>query len=262
MKTDDRQVYDESKVRVLEDAAHVRARPGMYIGDTGLYGLHHLAYEVVDNAIDEAMAGACRNIAVTIKADGGMSVEDDGRGFPVGMKEKYGRSALELCLTKLGAGAKFDRDSYKVSGGLHGVGISVVNALSERCEVQTHRDGKVWIMGFERGRTTRPLEAIGQTSRTGTRVEFLPDQEIFADSQFQFEIRSQRLRELAYLNSGLRVVLKDERSDVSETFHFERGLRQFVEHLNEGRSALHPPVYFRRENPRERLICEVALQYT
>ena len=191
-------VYDESKVQVLEGTEHVRKRPSMYIGDTGVYGLHHLVYEVVDNAIDEAMAGACENIAVTIKADGSIGVEDDGRGFPVGIKEEYGMSALELCLTRLGAGAKFDRDSYKVSGGLHGVGVSVVNALSERCEVQTCRDGKVWVMGFEYGRTVRSLEAIGDTSRTGTLVEFKPDGVIFPGVEFQLDALSRRLRELAY----------------------------------------------------------------
>jgi len=255
-------VYDESKVQVLEGTEHVRKRPSMYIGDTGVYGLHHLVYEVLDNAIDEAMAGACCNIAVTIKADGSVSVEDDGRGFPVGIKEEYGMSAVELCLTRLGAGAKFDRDSYKVSGGLHGVGVSVVNALAQRCEVQTCREGKVWVIGFERGKVTRPLEAIGETRKTGTRVEFLADPEIFGEVEFQLDVLTRRLRELAYLNSGLRIVLEDERNDTRETFCFEHGIRQFVEHLNEGKSALHSAVYFKREDRRERLICEVALQYT
>jgi DNA gyrase subunit B len=255
-------VYDESKVQVLEGTEHVRKRPSMYIGDTGVYGLHHLVYEVVDNAIDEAMAGVCSNITVVIKADGSVSVEDDGRGFPVGIKEEYGMSALELCLTRLGAGAKFDRDSYKVSGGLHGVGVSVVNALSERCEVQTHRDGKLWVIGFEYGRTTRPMEAIGDTSKTGTLVEFKPDTAIFGEVEFQLETLGRRLRELAYLNRGLRILLSDERSDAQETYHFEHGIRQFVQHLNEGKNALHPVVHFTREDRAERLICEVALQYT
>jgi DNA gyrase subunit B len=255
-------IYDESKVQVLEGTEHVRRRPGMYIGDTGVYGLHHLVYEVIDNAIDEAMAGACRNISVTIRADGSISVEDDGRGFPVGIKKEYGMSAVELCLTKLGAGAKFDRDSYKVSGGLHGVGVSVVNALAERCEVQTCRDGKVWVIGFERGKTTRPLEAIGETRKTGTRVDFQPDPEIFGATELQLDVLAKRLRELAYLNSALRIVLVDERSDTLETFYFEQGIRQFVAHLNEGKGALHPPIYFQRQDPAQRLICEVALQYT
>ena len=254
--------YDESKVQVLEGTEHVRKRPGMYIGDTGIYGLHHLVYEVVDNAIDEAMAGVCKNITVTVHADGSVSVEDDGRGFPVGLKKDYGMSALELCLTKLGAGAKFDRDSYKVSGGLHGVGVSVVNALSERCEVQTRRDGQVWVIGFERGKTTRALEAIGETDRTGTRVEFKPDDTIFGETEFQHDVLAKRLRELAYLNSGLSIALIDENTETSDTFLFESGIKQFVEHLNEGKNALHPTIFFRREDPEQRLICEVALQYT
>ncbi len=254
--------YDEGKVQVLEDAAHVRKRPGMYIGDTGVRGLHHLVFEVVDNAIDEALAGYCRNITVTIKADGSIAVEDDGRGFPVGIKPGYDMPAIELCLTKLGAGAKFDRDSYKVSGGLHGVGVSVVNALSEWCEVQTEREGKVWVIGFERGKTVRPLEAIGRTSRTGTRVEFKPDPEIFGELTFNYNTLATRLRELAYLNPGLKIRLIDEREDRSETFCFDRGIEQFVEHLNEGKHPLHPVVRLRREDPQQRLICDVAFQYT
>ena len=169
--------YDESNVQVLEGAEHVRKRPSMYIGDTGLRGLHHLVYEVVDNSIDEAMAGACQNIAVTVHADGSVSVEDDGRGFPVGMKEEYGMSALELCLTRLGAGAKFERDSYKISGGLHGVGVSVVNALSEWLHVRTQREGQSWVMSFEQGKTASPLEAVGTADTTGTLVRFKPDAE-------------------------------------------------------------------------------------
>lgn len=254
--------YDESLVQVLEGTEHVRKRPSMYIGDTGLRGLHHLVYEVVDNSIDEAMAGACRNISVVIKADGTVSIEDDGRGIPVGMKEEYNMSAVELCLTKLGGGAKFDRNAYKVSGGLHGVGVSVVNALSERMEVQVQRDGHVWVIGFERGQTTRPLEAISRSNRTGTRVDFKPDREIFRETDFHYDILEKRLRELAYLNSGLRITLTDERSDKHAEFFFEHGIRQFVEHLNEGKQAQHPAVYFQREDPEQRLICEIAFQYT
>ena len=255
--------YDESKVQVLEGVEHVRKRPSMYIGDTGVRGLHHLVYEVVDNAIDEAMAGACRNIDVVIHDDGSVSIEDDGRGFPVGIKPEYNLSAIELCLTKLGAGAKFDRDSYKVSGGLHGVGVSVVNALSEWLQARTLRDGQVWEIGFERGRTTAPLTATGPADRTGTRIRFKPDGEIFPDTTLQYDILARRLRELAYLNAGLRITITDERTAVQEVYHFADGLRQFVQHLNEGRTPLHePPVFFRREDPAERLILEVALQYT
>ena len=255
-------VYDETKVQVLEGTDHVRKRPAMYIGDLSLRGLHHVVYEVVDNAIDEAMAGACNNISVVIKADGSVSVEDDGRGFPVGIKEGHGLSALELCLTRLGAGAKFDRDSYKVSGGLHGVGVSVVNALSEWLEVQTQRDGQLWAIRFERGKTTRPLEAVGRTRRAGTRVDFKPDADIFETTDFHYEILAKRLRELAYLNCGLTISISDERDDKAETFRFEHGIRQFVEHLNEGKQAQHTPVHFKREDPHQRLICELAFQYT
>jgi DNA gyrase subunit B len=253
--------YDESNVLVLEGTEHVRKRPSMYIGDTGLRGLHHLVYEVVDNAIDEAMAGACGNIAVIIRADGSVSVDDDGRGFPVGIKEGYNLPAIELCLTRLGAGAKFDRDSYKVSGGLHGVGVSVVNALSEWMEVQTSRDGRLWVIGFERGKTTRALEAIGVSNRAGTRVDFKPDAEVFGEIDFHYDILAKRLRELAYLNSGLKITLSDERSGKTEVFLFQFGIREFVEHLNEGKEALHAVVYFQREEAEQRLICEVALQY-
>jgi DNA gyrase subunit B len=253
--------YDENNVQVLKGIEHVRKRPAMYIGDVGSRGLHHLVYEVVDNSIDEAMAGACRNIDVVIRADGGVLVEDDGRGIPVGIKEEYGKSALELCLTEIGAGGKFDHGAYKVSGGLHGVGVSAVNALSARCEVQVKRDGQTWEMGFERGRTTRPLKAVGQTSIAGTRVVFWPDGEIFPDTSFHYDILARRLRELAYLNAGLRISITDERDGRSETFNFERGIEQFVEHLNEGKDPLHSVVRFRREDPQQRLICEAAFQY-
>ncbi len=255
-------VYDENSVQVLEGLEHVRRRPSMYIGDTGPRGLHHLVFEVVDNSIDEAMAGVCQNIEVIIRADGSVSVEDDGRGIPVGMKPEYNVSALEVCLTVLGAGAKFDRGSYKVSGGLHGVGVSVVNALAERMEVQVWRDGHVWTMGFERGQTVRPLDNIGESQRTGTRVEFKPDPQIFRETEFSYDVLAKRLRELAYLNSGLRISLLDERLEKTETFHFQNGIREFVEHLNEGKDPVHAPVYFQREDAAQRLICEVAFQYS
>ncbi|MCK4340676.1 MAG: DNA topoisomerase (ATP-hydrolyzing) subunit B [Phycisphaerae bacterium] len=255
--------YDASKVQVLEGTEHVRKRPSMYIGDTGLRGLHHLIYEVVDNSIDEAMAGVCRNINVIIHDDGSASIEDDGRGFPIGIKEEYGMSALELCLTKLGAGAKFDHDSYKVSGGLHGVGVSVVNALSEWLRAQTRREGKTWSMSFERGKTTHPLEAVGEAEATGTLIHFKPDVEIFRELDFHYDTLANRLRELAYLNSGLTILITDERTGASETFRFENGIREFVEHLNKGKAPLHaPPVYFTQEDTEQRLILEVALQYT
>jgi len=254
--------YDADKVQVLEGVEHVRKRPSMYIGDTAARGLHHLVYEVVDNSIDEAMAGACRNIDVVLGADGSVSVDDDGRGIPVGYKPEFKMSALELCLTKVGAGAKFDRDSYKVSGGLHGVGVSCVNALSETCRAIVKREGQVHEIGFERGRTVSPLRVTGAADGTGTRVVFKPDRQIFSDTNFHYATLANRLRELAYLNSGLRITLTDERVSKGETFCFERGITQFVEHLNEGKNPIHPVVSIRREDPEQRLICEVALQYT
>ncbi len=255
--------YDESNVQVLEGTEHVRKRPAMYIGDVALRGLHHLVYEVVDNSIDEAMAGQCSNIIVVIHDDGSVSIDDDGRGIPVGIKEEFGKSALEVCLTTLGAGAKFDRDSYKVSGGLHGVGVSVVNALSEWLHARVKREGKYWSMSFERGQTTQALDTTEGADGTGTRIHFKPDGEIFRETDFHYDILAKRLRELAYLNSGLMISITDERTGTSETFKFDDGIREFVAHLNEGRAALHSPaVYFQREDPEQRLIAEVALQYT
>ena len=253
--------YDESKIQVLEGIEHVRARPSMYIGDIGARGLHHLIFEVVDNSIDEAMAGACHNIDVVLHAGGSCSVTDDGRGIPVGIKEGHGVSALELCLTQVGAGGKFDRDSYKVSGGLHGVGVTVVNALSEWCEATVQREGKIWVMRFERGKTVRQLEAIGATNRTGTRIEFKPDGEVFSQIEFSYDVPARRLRELAYLNAGLNITIVDERQNKREVFCFEKGILQFVEHLNEGKDAVHPVVHFRRDDPVSRLIIECAFQY-
>jgi DNA gyrase subunit B len=254
--------YDESNIVVLEGVEHVRKRPSMYIGDTGLRGLHHLVYEVVDNAIDEAMAGICDTIKVIIGADGSICVEDNGRGIPVGFREDQGMTALEICLTQLNAGGKFDRDSYKVSGGLHGVGVSVVNALSGWLRARVQRDGFVWTMAFQRGRTTEAIVKGEATDQTGTRIQFLPDSEIFQSVDFHYDILSKRLRELAYLNSGVTITLRDEREDKEDVYFFEHGIRQFVEHLNDGKNALHDPLYISKEDPESRLIAEVALQYT
>ena len=254
--------YDERNVQVLEGIEHVRKRPSMYIGDTALRGLHHLVYEVVDNSIDEAMAGACHTIAVVIHDDGSVSIEDDGRGIPTGAMDN-GKSALEVCLGELAAGAKFDRDSYKVSGGLHGVGVSVVNALSEWLRAKVRREGHVWTLSFAQGRVSEPLESAGDAEGTGTRIHFKPDGTIFRDVNFHYDILANRLRELAYLNSGLTISIEDQRSGTEETFCFEHGIREFVEHLNQGKAPLHaPPVYFKRDDPEQRLILEVALQYT
>lgn len=254
--------YDESNIVVLEGIEHVRKRPSMYIGDTGLRGLHHLVYEVVDNSIDEAMAGICDTISVTLGADGSICVEDNGRGIPVGFREDQGMTALEICLTQLNAGGKFDRNSYKVSGGLHGVGVSVVNALSRWLKARVHRDGFTWTMAFERGRTTEPIVQGEATELTGTKVQFLPDDDIFQAVDFHYDILNKRLRELAYLNSGVKITIKDERADKEEIFHFENGIRQFVEHLNDGKNALHEPLHIMREDEELRLVAEIALQYT
>ncbi|MCA9244406.1 MAG: DNA gyrase subunit B [Phycisphaerales bacterium] len=254
--------YDESKVQLLEGAEHVRKRPGMYIGDVGQRGLHHLVNEVVDNAIDEALAGICKNIDVIIREGGSVSVKDDGRGFPTGIVEEHGMSAVELCMTRLGAGAKFDRGSYKVSSGLHGIGVSAVNFLSEWCNVETSRGGHTYRIGFRRGVTSEPLHEIGTTTATGTTVTFQPDSEIFPDVNFQFETLGKRLRELAFLNSGLRISIRDERDGREETYYYERGIVDFVEHLNEGKGALHPTLFVTRRDDERNLACELAMQYT
>ncbi|HOW69165.1 MAG TPA: DNA topoisomerase (ATP-hydrolyzing) subunit B [Phycisphaerae bacterium] len=259
--------YDADSIRVMEGLEAVRKRPAMYIGDTGQAGLHHLVYEAVDNAIDEAMAGYCNQISVILGADGSCTVADNGRGIPVGpMKHQdpkiNGKPAVEVCMTVLHAGGKFDRNSYKVSGGLHGVGISVVNALSEWLRVQIRQAGKIHEMAFARGNTAMPLKVIGDASGTGTRVRFKPDGEIFEDCEFRNDTLRGRLRELAYLNQGVRIVLSDERTGKEETFRFDDGLRQFVEHLNEGKEALHRKVIaLHAEDPAARLVADIAMQW-
>jgi DNA gyrase subunit B len=254
--------YDASSIKVLEGLEAVRLRPSMYIGDTGLSGLHHLVSEVVDNSIDEAMAGYCSNITIHIHPDGSCSVRDDGRGVPVDMHETEHRPAVEVVMTTLHAGGKFDRDSYKVSGGLHGVGVSCVNALSEWLQVEVFRDGKIYTIRFEKGRTANPLTESGSTQRTGTRVTFKPDPTIFPDTTFRFETLSTRLRELAYLNEGIRIKFKDDRVDKEEEYHYEEGIKAFVEHLSEGKNPLHEVIKIVNEDKEQRLSCEIALQYT
>jgi DNA gyrase subunit B len=255
--------YTAKSIKVLEGLEAVRKRPSMYIGDTGSAGLHHLVYEVIDNSIDEAMAGYCKNITVRLNTDGSCTVIDDGRGIPVGIHEEEGKSALEVVLTKLHAGGKFDRTSYKVSGGLHGVGVTVVNALAEWLDAEVYLDGKTHHIRFARGHVVVPFEVVGKARKTGTRIEFLPDKEIFPDTRFRYEILSSRLRELAYLNPGLSITLVDQNANKSETFRFDDGLRQFVSHLSEGRQAIHKgPVYFMREDREQRLVGEVAMQWT
>ncbi|MCX7970833.1 MAG: ATP-binding protein, partial [Negativicutes bacterium] len=252
--------YGAEQIQVLEGLEAVRKRPGMYIGSTGSRGLHHLVFEVVDNSIDEALAGHCRNITVIIHTDNSVTVIDDGRGIPVDMHET-GKPALEVVLTVLHAGGKFGGDGYKVSGGLHGVGVSVVNALSRQLEVEVKRDGKVHQMKFARGETVRQLTITGQTEETGTKIRFWPDDEIFEEMDFSFDTLMHRLRELAFLNCNVTILLVDERSGASKQMHYEGGISQYVVLLNKNRNVLHSqPIYIKGEKDDSQV--EVAMQYT
>ena len=256
------EAYDQSSITVLEGLEAVRKRPSMYIGDTGERGFHHLVYEVVDNSIDEALAGFCSNIQVTIHVDNSITVVDDGRGIPIDIHETEGKPALEVVLTVLHAGGKFDHKSYKVSGGLHGVGVSCVNALSEWLEVEVRRDGDAYHMRFERGDTTTPLTKVAPSKKTGTEITFKPDHEIFDVSEFKWDILAKRLRELAFLNQGITITLIDERPDEGvrkEPFYYEGGIIEFVEHLNTGKQALTNVIYIATR--KEDVDVEVALQY-
>ncbi|MDY6822352.1 MAG: DNA topoisomerase (ATP-hydrolyzing) subunit B [Thermodesulfobacteriota bacterium] len=255
----DRQTYDEKSINVLKGLEPVRLRPSMYIGNVDKEGLHHLVYEVVDNSIDEAMAGYCKNIHVVIHKDNTVSVEDDGRGIPVGIHEKENAPAVEVVLTKLHAGGKFDNNFYKVSGGLHGVGISVVNALSAFLEVNVYKEGKVYKQTFEKGKKTSELEIIGETGKIGTKVIFKPDTEIMRSDNFNFDILSRRLRELAFLNEGIRIKIEDERADESKEFCYNGGLAEFVEYLNRAHTPIHPPIFIKGEKNNVQI--EVAIQY-
>jgi DNA gyrase subunit B len=240
--------YGAEEIRVLEGLEAVRQRPGMFIGDTGPRGLHHLIYEVVDNSIDEAMAGHARAIGVRIHADGSCSVTDDGRGIPVEVKPELGKSALEVVLCTLHAGGKFDNKAYSVSAGLHGVGVSAVNALSESLEATVWRDGHEWFFRCERGEPAAPVEKRGPSAKRGTRIHFKPDREIFKDTNFVFETIAKRLRELAFLNKGVHIALSDERAGKSEDFKYEGGIREFVAYLNKGKGRLHEDViWFERK---------------
>ena len=253
--------YSADKITVLKGLEAVRKRPAMYIGDVGIKGLHHLVWEVVDNSIDEAMAGHCTTINVSILKNGGISVEDDGRGIPVDINKKEGKSGLELVMTVLHAGGKFDKDSYKVSGGLHGVGVSVVNALSKNCSVFVNREGSVYTQSYEQGKAVTPIKKEGNTNTTGTKVVFYPDNTIFNESVYRFEIIDERLRELAYLNSGIKINLIDKRESEKRVQHYyEGGLGEFVNHLDGKRKPLFE-IPIQIEGEKENIPVSLALRY-
>lgn len=254
--------YNADQIQVLEGLEAVRKRPGMYIGSTGVKGLHHLVYEVVDNSIDEALAGYCDNIEVTIQQDDSITVVDNGRGIPVDLHPKLGLPAVEVVLTVLHAGGKFGGEGYKVSGGLHGVGVSVVNALSQSLEIQVKRDGKIHQQRYERGKPVTKLEVIGETQDTGTKVTFLPDKEIFEETVYSFETLAQRFRELAFLNKGVKISLEDQRVEGGKRvdFCYEGGIISFVEYLNKSKDVVYKdPIYF--DFKKEDTQIEIALQY-
>lgn len=252
--------YDESQIQVLEGLEAVRKRPGMYIGSTSVRGLHHLVYEIVDNSIDEALAGYCKNITVVIHKDNSVTVSDDGRGMPVGIHHKMKIPTVEVIMTILHAGGKFGGGGYKVSGGLHGVGASVVNALSKECEVKVRTDGHIWLQKFQRGTPITTLEQIGDTEEHGTTTHFLPDDEIFETIEFEYDTLCQRLRELAFLNKGINISITDERDGKSNKFHYEGGIKSFVEYLNRNKGKIHEePVYV--EGVKDDTAVEIAFQY-
>ncbi|TQS76358.1 DNA topoisomerase (ATP-hydrolyzing) subunit B [Ornithinibacillus gellani] len=255
------ETYNADQIQVLEGLEAVRKRPGMYIGSTSARGLHHLVWEIVDNSIDEALAGYCSHIQVIIEKDNSITVKDDGRGIPVDIQHATGKPAVEVIMTVLHAGGKFGGGGYKVSGGLHGVGASVVNALSTKLEVFVHRDGKIHHIAFSRGDLVKPLEVVGETDVTGTVTHFTPDPEIFTESQeYDAEILSKRIRELAFLNKGLKISLEDKRTDEEPlTFHYEGGISSYVEYINRSKEVLHEPFFTEGED--QDIIIDVALQY-
>ena len=253
--------YDTDSIQVLEGLAAVKQNPAMYIGSTDERGLHHLVYEVVDNSIDEALAGYCTNIQVSLNKDGSITVIDNGRGIPVAEHKKYKKSGLELVMTTLHAGGKFDSNAYKVSGGLHGVGVSVVNALSKWLEVKVRRNGTEFYQKYDHGNPVTPLEKIGKIETNGTTTTFLPDPEIFETVDIKYETIESRLKEQAFLNAGLEIGISDERSGKNQTFKYEGGIREFVQHINRNKTPLHPnPIYLKAE--KEDVEVEIAIQYT
>ena len=264
MSQETNQEYGADQIQILEGLEAVRKRPGMYIGSTSERGLHHLVYEIVDNAVDEALAGHCKNIYVTINPDNSITVVDDGRGIPTGINTKTGKPAVEVVFTVLHAGGKFGGGGYKVSGGLHGVGASVVNALSNWLEVEIKRDGKVFKQRYERGKTMYPLEIVDECSstETGTKVTFLPDDSIFETSVYDYKTLKVRLRETAFLTKDLSITLIDTREgkEKEETFHYEGGIKEFVQYLNKGNEALYNEVIY-CEGTRDDVYVEVAMQH-
>ena len=258
----DYSTYDASNIQILDGLEHVRKRPGMYIGSTGINGLHHLVYEVVDNSIDEALAGFCDDVIVTIHSDDSISVIDNGRGVPIDIHEESGVSALEVVMTKLNAGGKFDKSSYKVSGGLHGVGVSVVNALSVELEATVFKDGKIYFQKYGKGTPVEPVKIIGDTDKHGTKVWFRPDKEIFTETSPHYDVLAHRLRELAFLNNKVQISLFDERETPKkeQIFKFEGGIVSFVQYINKNKKAIHKPIYIK--NIKDDVELEIAIEYS
>src|SRR5947207_13165475 len=252
--------YEAGNINVLKDFAHIRKRPGNYIGDTGAKGLHHLVYELVYNSVDEALAGYCKNVHVTIHVDGSLSVADDGRGIPVEVHPDVGKSTLEVVMTTVGAGAKFDKKTYKVSAGLHGIGAKAVTALSEWVEAEVQRNGHYYVQEYERGKAITEVQERGLAKRTGTKITFQPDVDVFHKATFDYDTLEARLRELAFLNKGLAISLTDERTHKEELFKYDGGIAEFVQYLDRSEEVLHKPIYI--EKRVDDVNVEVALQYT
>src|SRR5271157_1669317 len=258
----DKKEYSGEQIKVLEGLEGVRKRPAMYIGGTGKDGLHHLVYEIVDNSVDEALGGFCKEIFVSINKDGSVSVDDDGRGIPVDSHPVYKVPALQIALTKLHAGGKFDKKSYLISGGLHGVGLSVVNALSKKLIVEVKREGKIHRQEYSKGDPKTKLEIVGKVDGnvTGTKITFWPDPEIFTlTTEFDYRVLETRFREIAFLNPGLKIILRDEKTDKKVEFYYEGGLIEFIKWINKSKEAVNKPIYFKRES--DGIIAEVCIQY-